>query len=398
MDRESLARRNARMAESLRRPAAKHRLRDGLLAAAARTPIISSGEDSQRLLIIRPDHLGDVLLCTPAIQAIKRSRPQTSIHVLCGGWSAEALASYSAIDRVLTVDFPGFQRENKPSKGPWRLALETARLLRQIGYASAIIMRPDHWWGALVAYLAGIKERVGYDISNVAPFLTRAYPFERRHAVEQNMRLAEGWTGEMRSGDIQLRYPVQATDSDFIEGRLRAWNLLPDRRLICIHPGSGRVSKIWRAENWAAVADELSTRYDAAIVYTGTAAESEMRAEIMAHMKTNSAIAAGATTIGQLAALYERSAAVLGPDSGAMHLAAAANTPTVALFGPADPGEFAPWGDRRRHLVVSSDIGCRPCRILDWQHDDPSFHPCVREISVRQVLEAASRALSDAAN
>ena len=398
MDRESLARRNARMAELLRRPTTKQRLRDGLLAAAARTPVIPSGGDSQQLLIIRPDHLGDVLLCTPAIQAIKRRHPQTSIHVLCGEWSAEALANYSEIDRVLTVAFPGFQRENKPLKGPWRLALETARLLRQIGYASAIIMRPDHWWGALVAYLAGIKERVGYDISNVAPFLTTAYSFERRHAVEQNMRLAGGWTGKMRPGDIQLRYPVQAADRDFIEGRLRAWNPPLDGRLICIHPGSGRVSKIWRAENWAAAADELSSRYDAAIVYTGTAAESNMRAEIMAHMKTDSAIIAGATSIGQLAALYERSAAVLGPDSGAMHLAAAMHTPTVALFGPADPGEFAPWGDPRRHLVVSSDIGCRPCRILDWQHDDPSFHPCVREISIEQVLEATTRALSGFAN
>ena len=77
-----------------------------------------------------------------------------------------------------------------------------------------------------------------------------------------------------------------------------------------------------------------------------------------------------------------------------MHLAAAAHTPTVTLFGPADPVEFAPWGDPCRHAVVTSDIACRPCRILDWRDDNPAYHPCVNEITVGQVMEAASRVLS----
>ena len=110
-------------------------------------------------------------------------------------------------------------------------------------------------------------------------------------------------------------------------------------------------------------------------------------------MSTEAVRIAGETSVGQLAALYARSRAVLGPDSGALHLAAAVSTPTVALFGPADPAEFAPWGDRRRHEVVTAEIGCRPCRILDWRDDDLAYHPCVRDISVQQVLEAARRVL-----
>ena len=103
---------------------------------------------------------------------------------------------------------------------------------------------------------------------------------------------------------------------------------------------------------------------------------------------------AGDTNIGSLAALFERCDVVLGPDSGPLHLAVAVDAPTVALFGPADPVEFGSWGSRERHQVLYSNIGCRPCRVLDWGSDDLQYHPCVREISVGSVLEAARRAIN----
>ena len=394
MDRATLARRNTRLAEIRRQPTAKQRLRDVLLSASARMPVRASGGDSQRLLIIRPDHLGDVLLSTPAIQALKRCSPQTSIHALCGDWSAPVLANYPEIDRVLTIPFPGFQRGERTANSPWRLAMQTARMLREFGYGAAIVMRPDHWWGALVTHLAGISRRIGYDVGNVAPFLTEVFQLEDGHAIEQNMRLVESWTGEVERGAIELRFQPQPADHDFIETKLRQWQLPRQRALICIHPGSGMNSKIWRGGKWAAAADAIATQYQAAIIFTGTASESPLIHDIAARMKVDAALIAGPTTIGQLAALYQRSAAVLGSDSGAMHLAAAVHTPTVTLFGPADPAEFAPWGDSHRHAVVVSSIGCRPCRILDWDDDDPGCHPCLSDISVEQVLEATRRVLS----
>ena len=392
MDRQELAERNRRVARDLHQATTKQRLRDRLLRAAARMPIKPSGAGSQRLLVIKPDHLGDVLLATPAIQSIKASSPETSIHALCGSWAAGALANYAEIERVLTLDFPGFQR-GAAGSGAWRLALQTARYLRNIGYESAIIMRPDHWWGALVAYLAGIERRVGYALDPVAPFLTEAYPYEYRHAVEQNMRLAESWTGEISAEAIRLRFPVAAADRATVNEGLRAWGQADGRARICIHPGAGMPSKLWRPEKWAKLADMLAARFDAAIIFTGTASEEALIGEIRQRMTNEQSIAAGPTSIGQLAALYDISAAVLGPDSGAMHLAAAVGTPTVALFGPADPLEFAPWGDKRRQRVVTAEINCRPCRILDWLGDEARFHPCVADISVAQVMEAAEQVL-----
>ena len=394
MDRAELASRNQRLAAALRSPAPKQRLRDRMLALSARVPVAAARSDAERVLIIRPDHLGDVLLSTPAIQALKRSRPELGIDALCGEWAADVLSNYDEIDHVLTLPFPGFQRAQSTTLAPWRLALHTARRLRGIGYSSAIVMRPDHWWGALVAHLAGIPQRVGYDFDNVAPFLTRVVPHKHQHVVEQNMRLVSLWTGKFDASEIKLEYPLRAADRAHIQGQFEGWRIEPDKAIVCIHPGSGAASKIWRAEHWAQVADTIAAQWQAQVIFTGTASETGLVREIAEKMAAESRCVAGETSVSQLAALYARSRAVLGPDSGAMHLAAAVGAATVALFGPADPREFAPWGDPRRHEIVTSDIGCRPCRVLDWRGDILEYHPCVRDISVRQVTEAARRVLS----
>ena len=386
--------RNQRRAAQLRRAGPKQRLRDQMLAGIARLPVSQARSDIERLLIVRPDHLGDVLLSTPAIQALKRSHPALSIHALCGEWAAEVLAAYDEIDRVLTLPFPGFQRDSSSALDPWRLAIQTARRLRSVGYGAAIIMRPDHWWGALVAHLAGIPRRIGYDLANVAPFLTEVVRLEFGHAVEQNLRLVSPWTGDLDAADAKLEYPLQAADRAYANALIKSWQVDAGKPIVCIHPGTGAASKLWRADSWARVGDQIAAEFGAIIVFTGTRSEEALIAEIAAGMSSGAVRIAGDTSVGQLAALYARSRAVLGPDSGALHLAAAVSTPTVALFGPADPAEFAPWGDRRRHEVVTSEIGCRPCRILDWRDDDLDYHPCVRDISVQQVVTAARRVLA----
>lgn len=388
MDREALVARNTRMAQVLHQPSAQQRLRNGLCRMVAAIPVISRKQATGRLLIIRPDHLGDVLLSTPAIQSIKRAQPDIEIHVLCGPWSAEVLANYREIDLVLTLPFPGFQRQAGPSKvNPYRQILESARMLRKVGYDGAIIMRPDHWWGAMLAYLAGIPRRIGYDLDGVSPFLTERLRHQRLHAVEQNFRLAQAWAEASPASEIQLDFPVVSADKAFIDQVLSDWRITVNSRIFCIHPGSGAVSKLWQSDKWAATADALSEQFRAEIVITGTSNEMVLVDSIVDKMKTPAVAMAGATSVGQLAALYRRARLVLGTDNGAMHLAAAVNTPTVTLFGPADPREFAPWGDSRRHATVTSTIGCRPCRILDWRNDNPEFHPCVREISVNQLLQ-----------
>lgn len=396
MDRDALVERNRRMAEAFHATPLKHHLRRALLRAAAGLPARACRPPAaERILLIRPDHLGDVLLTTPAIRALRQARPAAQLHALVGPWSAEVLAAYDDVDLVLTLAFPGFSRHPKVSwRSPYQLAWDSARRLRRIGYSSAVIFRPDHWWGALVAFLAGIPVRVGYDLPDTAPFLTHTVPLSADHVVVQNLRLIERWTGPAAPHAAPCQFPLNQADRSFVDGYLQEWGIGPGRALICVHPGSGTWAKHWDENGWAVVADTLTEQLNAAVVFTGSEHELSLVRRIATAMRQPNCIIAGETRVGQLAALFARARVVLGPDSGPLHLAAAVGTPTVTLFGPADPREFGPWGPRDRHIVLASDIGCRPCRVLDWADDKPENHPCMRDIGIHQVLAAARQVAS----
>jgi ADP-heptose:LPS heptosyltransferase len=188
---------------------------------------------------------------------------------------------------------------------------------------------------------------------------------------------------------VDFHFPVSPLDSAYIDGYLEEWGVNPTERIFCIHPGTGTWVKHWVEERWATVADFLTEQLNARVILTGSNRELNLLQRIQQSMKQQAVLAAGDTNLGQLAALFARARIVLGPDSGPLHLAAAVKTPTVTLFGPADPAEFGPWGNPDAHPILASDLKCRPCGILDWESDDPDNHPCLREITVPRVLEAA---------
>lgn len=393
MDRASLVERNKALTEAFHTIPIKHRIRHGLLKMLRMLPIFPYWGAADRILLIRPDHLGDVLLTTPALRALKQARPYTELHLLVGPWSAQVLTGLDEVDVVLTLPFPGFQRDDSQTLySPYVQLARSARRLRLIGYRSAVILRPDHWWGAALAYLAGIPERIGYDLPDVAPFLTHLVSPLGDHAIRQNLHVVEKWTGKLPDEAIEYHIPVDSADVDYVIDYLRHWEINPENRLICIHPGSGTWVKLWQPEKWASVADTLAEQLDGQVVFTGGEKERALVQGIAAQMRHRPCIMVGDTRVEQLAALYSRASVVIGPDSGPLHLAAAVGAPTVALFGPADPQEFRPWGPSDRHFVITTEIGCRPCRILDWGDDSAEYHPCVREITIGQVLNAARQA------
>ncbi len=211
----------------------------------------------RRILLIRPDHLGDVLFLTPALRALREAQPQASITVLVGPWAASLLENNPDVDAVETVRFPWFDRAPKAGAGePYRRLYEAARQLRG-RFDVAVICRFDHWWGAWLAAAAGIPRIVGYATRDVAPFLTDPVPYHpARHEVAQNLALL-GVLGTPASADPG-RYPLRFPVSD--EARIAARGVLAeqglpadDAPLVAIHPGSGAPVKRWQVERWAAL-------------------------------------------------------------------------------------------------------------------------------------------------
>jgi lipopolysaccharide heptosyltransferase II len=351
----------------------------------------------QSILLIRPDHLGDLLFTTPALKLLREAFPQARITCLVGPWSKAVIENNPHIDDISLCPFPGFTRQKKQTVfKPYVILLQYAKRLRQEGFDLAIILRFDHWWGALLAYLAGIPHRVGYDVAEVRPFLTDVAPYSSgRHEVEQNLALVERVSGfRFRVLGWPLEFDLTAEDEAFVEGYLAGHGVEDGDLLICIHPGAGAPVKLWRDEGWVQVADALAQRYGARVILTGSAEESALCRAIAEGVTTKPIVAAGETSLGGLAAIMARCRLVLGVDSGPLHLAVAVGTPTVHLFGPVDSGDFGPWGDPARHIVVTSEMDCIPCNRLDYHPAELDQHPCVRNITVEQVLEAADKLIT----
>jgi len=352
------------------------------------------------LLLIRPDHLGDLLFLTPALHSLRRALPEARITLLVGPWSQAIVQGNPDLDAVLTCPFPGFTRRAKTSLwAPYRLLAAQARALRNRGYDAAVILRFDHWWGAWLTAAAGIPRRIGYDRPETRPFLTHALPYTSgRHEVEQNATLLGALVGGLAGPLGPTRYRVTAEDRAWAAAWLEGAGHAATDRLVAIHPGAGAAVKQWPISAWAAVANALAQQHGVRIVLTGSAGERDLTTATAAQLTRPALDAAGRTTLGQLAALYERCAAVLGADSGPLHLAVAVAAPTVHLYGPVAATEFGPWGDPAEHVVLTTPWACAPCHRLDWPAASLAQHACIAAIKPEAVLAAVARLLADDRN
>ena len=353
--------------------------------------------EPRAILLIRPDHLGDMLFLTPGLHALRQALPAARITLLGGPWGVEAVRHNPDLDAIETCVFPGFERQPKESSlAPYRLLAATARKLRKVDYDAAVILRFDHWWGAWLAAAAGIPRRIGHDWPETRPFLTQAFPYRSdRHEVEQNATLLAALAPGIAANLGPMRYHITDADRTWTADWLAAQGHEPGQRLVAIHPGAGAAVKQWPAALWVEVADGLAERPDVRIVLTGGPGEQELAASIATRLARPALNAAGATTLGQLAALYARCALVLGSDSGPLHLAVAVDAPTVHLYGPISPVKFGPWSAPNQHVVLQTTWPCAPCNRLDWPAAVLPQHACMAAITPDAVLRAADSLLCD---
>ena len=380
----------------------------GRALARGRTAHPGEGAALRRLLLIRPDHLGDVLWLTPALRGLRAQFSEAAITVAIGPWSRPILAGNRDYDTLLTIDFPGFTRQPKGNPlAPYRLLRATARELRAREFDAALILRDDHWWGGLLAATAGIPRRFGFAHPDVAPFLTDALPLPvGEHAALGNLRLAdallrESGRAELLDGHAAARsaslvHPLVFAPGEVAERHAAALlgQLDGVGPIVAVHASAGVPVKLWDEGRLATVADRLVAERGARIVLTGSRGDEGLTGAVAAGMATGAPLdLTDRTTIPELVALYRRCALVIGPDSGALHLAVAAGVPTIHLYGPADPVRFGPWGDPRRQRVIRAGMHCDRCG--DLSPGRPRGAACMLAIGVDDVLAVAHELLSE---
>ncbi len=247
-----------------------------------------------RILLIRPDHLGDLVLTTPVLHALKSHLPNSTITMMVGPWSSEVVARHPAIDHLLLCPFPGFQRTPQKPLAPYKVLFSVAQQLRRGHYDLAINLRPDFWWGAALLHLARIPHRLGYAIAPGTAFLSLALPFPSPElATVSNLSLISAALEIVGCPPLEepyttQRYPLALTptpaEHDWVGSRLAQSGIAADAPVVVIHPGTGATVKLWRNEAWAACTNALpellTSRAPVRIILTGSQAERHMLEEI----------------------------------------------------------------------------------------------------------------------
>ena len=354
-----------------------------------------------RVIIIRPDHLGDMLFMGPAMHWLRHRLPAAHIALAMGPWSRASLPALTeTYDELIEIPFPAFERRKREGViGRWRLLPHWSQQLGRGRYDAAIIARPDHWWGAALARFAGIPVRLGYETPETAPWLTDALPLAHEHAVARNLRLLSSLPHDTLNPNPQehpLRFDLSSRELGYADALLLdIFGTYQPQPLAVIHPGSGAAIKLWEVKKWQEIARRLVQK-GLRVLVTGGSNEKELTRAVAAVPEGDVIDLGGQTTFSLLAGLLARAQIVLGPDSGPLHLAVAVGTPTVHLYGPSDATIFGPWGDPARHRSIRSTWTCAPCGKFDW--NDPEQHKCVRDISVEEVWDAAQHILNQTAS
>jgi heptosyltransferase-2/heptosyltransferase-3 len=346
------------------------------------------------VLLLRPDHVGDVLLTAPAVALVRASLPAAHLTYVVGPWSLEAARHGPAVDSLRTLAYPGFARQgNANLLAPYVLLVGAAVRLRRERFDLAVVWRPDHWWGALLAVAAGIPMRVGGDTPETAPLLTHTLPGTAgKHTVEQTLemaRLALHVAGVVPTEVVSMPSFAIADSARAAAEEFLTRHGLIRQRVVAVQPNAGAALKSWPIEHWAQLADRIGD-LGAAVLLVGAPADLPILKEIESRMAHKGAPLACGQPLDVSAAIYERCALLVGPDSGAAHLAAAVGTPTLRLYGPAPVEVFGPWPPRAdQRVLVGSGLACVPCGHLESPPCGAITLPaCMLALGVEDVLKA----------
>jgi ADP-heptose:LPS heptosyltransferase len=332
----------------------------------------------RRIALLRLDHLGDVLLALPAIQALERALPHVQVDVFIGPWSKGILeiARVRAVSRVLAASW--FTREGERG-GTWRSLRNLEEALRAGRYDAAIELRGDYRH-ILAMAKAGIKVRAGLARTGFRFLLT--HPLVYRPGLHETQRnldlLVQAGIGVSSKDDFPRLYPRE--EDDRAQDGLRE-KLGIQREVIALHATCSAASKRWPASNWLRLIEGLPENYD--LVLVGSAGEKAQMEEISKGLGRKVHVAAGTLNLTALAAFLRRCRLFIGVDSGPAHIAAAVGTPLVSLYSGTNRMEqWAPRGPRVS--VLQKWTACSPCELTVC----PIGNECMRQISPEEVLKS----------
>lgn len=328
----------------------------GAAVAVARRRGSSTGE-VRRILLLRLERIGDLVMALPAIRDVRAWAPAARIDLVVGSWNAPLARMVPLVDHVETLDAAWLAREHA-GLGMGSM-LRTARTWRPRRYDLAINFEPDIRSNLLLA-VSGARRTAGWASGGGGPLLDLALDFDpAAHTAANARRLVAAVFDRQPPESARPLLAIPEAAASAVGARLRPYRGKP---LVGVHVSGGRAIKQWPVDRFAEVAARLADGRGAAIVATGAAGDREMVNRFKAALGHRAVLDAGGDDLDLSAALLSHLDVLVTGDTGPMHLASAVGTPVVAIFGPSDPARYATSGPLDQ--VIRVELPCSPCNRI----------------------------------
>lgn len=347
----------------------------------------------RRVLALRLDNMGDVLMATPALAAVRDSLQGVHLTLLASPSGAALAPHLPMVDEVIAFDAPWVKGVGDSADAAFDAAGHTAGLIDRIAqhrFDAAIIFTTctqSALPAAMACHLAGIPLRLAHCRENPYGLLSDWVPETdvlrdgMRHEVERQLALVAA-VGLMPQRD-GLVFKVKSSDARLLNARLTASGMTLDRPYVVMHAGASAPSRRYPAAGFGLAADAIAHETGCMVMFTGNAKEAALVAEARAVMSAPSLSLAGELSLGELAVLIERARVLVSNNTGPAHMAAALGTPVVDLYALTNP-QHTPWRVPAR--VLNRDVPCRNClkSVCPEGH-----HWCLRGVEAHEVARAA---------
>ena len=351
---------------------------------------ILSNKSRPSILIVLIAGIGDLILASKSIRAIRNGYPDAEIHLLTSTDAAPLATNYQYIDHVHAFPIRALRKDKK-------YLFDIFRLIRKLGKIRFDLALNLYMVGSLsgamkmglLYFCLCAKERIGHDAHGFGFFLTGKAPqdiFKNRHFTDSMMDLT------LMAGGISDDQGIEVFwDRLIVEKWVSLLNNDQNTEQalkIGINPGGDRENRRWRPKNYAEVADRIMDLFPSSVFLLGGPGEEDIARKIEMTMKHPAVNLAGKLSLNELTYLISRFNLQITNDSGPMHIAAATKTPLVALFGPEDPRLFGPYTTSDIYRVIHKDVPCRPCG--ETKCTGPL---CLELITPEEVLKACIEVL-----
>ncbi len=338
----------------------------------------------RRILVRLPNWVGDALMATPALRALRRAHPEAEISVAAGAPIAALLAGLGSVDRWLA----------KEGRGA-RALFRQARALSSLEFEWAVLL-PDSVHVALAPWLARVPVRAGYARDSLRrALLTVALAPPQIDGKRVPISMIERYLRITRAlgcadAGLDLELPVDALASERVAKRLALAGVVEAEPLVVVTPGASfGASKLWPPEHFAAACIGLRKERGLRTLLAPGPGEEAVAQAIAARVGASALVLdAPVTTLAELAALIARAKLVLTNDTGPRQMAVALGTPVISLLGPTDPRHTAHLLERQR--VLRERVECSPCHLKVC----PIDHRCMQRLAPERVLDAAAELLA----